>query len=127
MLTVFWDGNGSLLLFFMPQSAIINAGCYCSTLSRLPATIRESSREYRCVLHDNSRPHVSSCDHFSVRVWTTHHTVGISFYIFSCFSSVTKFLPLFCGDSRVAMKHSQQSDGGSTVSQINSNTEAYEI
>ena len=60
MCTVFWDGQGVLLVEFLPQGTIINS-VYCEMLKKLRHAVQNKRRGMLSatilLLHDNARPH----------------------------------------------------------------------
>ena len=60
MCTVFWDGQGVLLVEFLPQGTIINS-VYCEMLKKLRHAVQNKRRGMLSatilLLHNNTRPH----------------------------------------------------------------------
>ena len=64
MATVFWDGEGILLLKWLPDRQTINSNYYCEILAELKESTKKNRRSKwsRGVFlqHDNARPHTSA-------------------------------------------------------------------
>ena len=63
MCTVFWDGQGVLLVEFLPQGTIINS-VYCEMLKKLRHAVQNKRRGMLSatilLLHNNTRPHCAA-------------------------------------------------------------------
>ena len=61
MASIFWDGEGIILVEFMPPGTTINAAAYCDTLTQLQRAIQNKRRGMLsrgvCLLHNNAWPH----------------------------------------------------------------------
>jgi transposase len=64
MATVFWDTNGVLLVYFMPQGTAITSEVYCETLKILRRAIQNKRHgkltSSVVLLHDNVRLHTAA-------------------------------------------------------------------
>jgi len=77
MCTVFWDGNGMILMDFLEPMVpgTINSDCYIMTLAKMKAQtsrVRSEKKTASLLQHDNIRPHISwkNVEHIASLGWT---------------------------------------------------------